>query len=132
MCTGIFNVLWFIVYGWWNGLFFLLLSILFAITIIGIPIAKSLYNFAYLVMFPFGKTIVRETDIKNDVSEARKVGGLIANIIWFPIGLVLAAYYFLCGIICFVTIIGIPEGIVCCRIATFVIAPIGAKVVSKD
>ena len=134
MCTGIFNLLWFIVYGWWNGLILLLLSVLFAVTIVGIPIAKALFQLAKLIAFPFGKTIVRETELKGseNVSEVRRIGGIIANIIWFPIGLALAVYFLFSGITLFISIIGIPEGIVCCRIAKFVIMPIGAKVISTN
>ena len=67
----------------------------------------------------------------DNVSVVRKVGGMILNIIWVPIGIVLAVIYLASGILSFISILGIPAGIVYCRSAKFVIWPIGAKVVSK-
>ena len=131
---GFFNLIWFVVFfGWAQALVFIVLAGIFAITIIGIPIAKSLLEFAKLSAFPFGKEVIKETELKgsDNVAETRKIGGLIVNIIWFPIGLILAICYLFLGLFCFITIFGIPSGIVFCRSAKFVIWPIGAKVVSK-
>ncbi len=130
---GLFNIIWFIIFGWWQALVYLVLAAIFAITIVGIPISKSLLQFAKLSAFPFDKEVIKETELKgsSNVSAIRKIGGLIVNIIWFPIGLILAIVYILAGIASFITIIGIPAGIVYIRSAKFVILPIGAKVVSK-
>ena len=130
---GLFNAVWFLLFGWWQALVYLLLSGIFAITIVGIPIAKSLLQFAKLSAFPFGKEVIKETELKGsgNVSTIRKVFGVIVNIIWIPIGIILAVVYIVSGIASFVTIIGIPAGVVYCRSAKFVIWPIGAKVVSK-
>lgn len=130
---GFFNFIWFLLFGWWQALLYLILSLLFAITIIGFPIAKSLLQFAKLSAFPFGKEVIKETELKgsDNVSVVRKVGGMILNIIWVPIGIVLAVIYLASGILSFISILGIPAGIVYCRSAKFVIWPIGAKVVSK-
>jgi uncharacterized membrane protein YccF (DUF307 family) len=104
-----------------------------AVTVIGYPIAKSLLHFAKLSAFPFGKEVIRETELKGkvNVSSTRKIGGIIANIIWFPLGLFLTLVYFLLGIIMFLTIVGIPIGIVYVRMGKFILMPIGAKVVTK-
>lgn len=128
------NVIWVILGGWITSLAFLLLGGLCCITIIGIPIGKALFQFAKLMIWPFGKVIVRETDIKGkeNVSAIRRVGGVIANILWLPFGIVSFISYIFLAIGCFITIIGIPLGIVWLKTSVFVIWPIGAKVVSKD
>jgi len=130
---GLFNVIWFIFVGCWSALCYLLLSGLFAITIVGLPIAKSLLQFAKLTAFPYGKEIIRETELKGaeNVSGARKIGGLIVNVIWFPIGLFLTCGYIFAALLCFITIIGIPVGVVFIRMGSFCLTPIGAKVVTK-
>ena len=130
---GFFNLIWFLIFGWWQALVYLILSGVFAITIIGIPIAKSLLQFAKLSAFPFGKEVIKETELKGEenVSTIRKVCGIIVNIIWLPIGIVLAVIYIVSGILSFITIIGIPAGVVYIRSSKFVVWPIGAKVVSK-
>ena len=130
---GLFNLIWFVFFGWINALLVIILSAIMAITIIGYPIAKSLFQFAKLSAFPFGKEVIRETELKGkgNVSSIRKIGGIIANIIWFPLGLFMTIIYFLLGIIMFLTIIGIPIGIVYVRMGKFILLPIGAKVVTK-
>ena len=128
----LFNIIWFIFFGWWQAITFFFLSILFSITIIGIPIGKACFNFSKLSAFPYGKAIVRESFIKDKVSIIRKIGGLILNIIWIPIGIIFSIMFIFSGIMVFFTIIGIPVGIVYVRMGKFSIFPIGCKVVGKD
>ena len=129
---GLFNLIWFVFIGAWQALIILFLSGFMAITIIGYPIAKSLFQFSKLSAFPFGKVVIRETELKgsDNVTSAKKIGGIVANIIWLPIGLSLAIIYLMVGIFAFFTIIGIPIGIVYVRMAKFLLFPIGAKVVT--
>ena len=130
---GLFNLIWFLVFGLINSIVYLVLSLIFAITIIGIPIAKSMLQFAKLSAFPFGKEVIRETELKGkeNVSGFRKIGGIILNIIWFPLGLILSLLHLILGIVAFITIIGIPIGVVYVRMSKFLLFPIGAKVVSN-
>ena len=130
--TSLFNLVWFVFFGAASAIMLLVLSAVMAITIIGWPIAKVLFNLAKLSAFPFGKEIVREATLnsKESVSTLRMVCGIIANIIWLPIGLFLAVCYGLLAIVAFCTIIGIPVGIVYVRLAKFIIWPVGAKVVT--
>ena len=131
---ALFNVVWFLVFGWASALLSLLLAAVMAVTIIGLPIAKALFNLAKLTAFPFGKRVVRETTLKaeGEVSKARVVGGMVANLIWLPLGLMLALVYVLLGFIAAITIIGLPIGIVYIRTAKFVVWPVGAKVVTAE
>ena len=78
---------------------------LMAINVVGFPIAKALFNLAKLVAFPFGKEVVRETELKaeGEVSDLRKGGGIILNIIWLPFGLCLSIAHLIMGIIAFFT-----------------------------
>ena len=130
---GLFNLIWFVFFGLINSIIYLALSLIFAITIIGIPIAKSMLQFAKLSAFPFGKEVIRETELKGkeNVSGFRKIGGIILNIIWFPLGLILSLLHLILGIVAFITIIGIPIGVVYVRMSKFLLFPIGAKVVSN-
>jgi uncharacterized membrane protein YccF (DUF307 family) len=127
------NVIWFIFGGAILALFWLIIAGIFAITIIGLPIAQACLEFAKLSAFPFGKEVIRETELKgiNNVSGIARVIYIILNIIWFPIGLVLTIAYFAYGIISFITIIGVPAGIVYVRMGQFLLFPVGARVVSK-
>lgn len=131
---GVFNVIWFVLFfSWLQSLIYLVLAGLFAITIVGIPLAKAFLEFAKLSAFPFGKEIIKETELKGEgsVSDTRSIGGTIVNLVWLSIGLILSIIHILFGIASFVTIIFIPVGVVYIRMGKFLLWPIGAKVVSK-
>lgn len=51
------NVIWFFIGSIWISLTHILLGIIFAITIIGIPFAKQHFKFAKLALSPFGKDV---------------------------------------------------------------------------
>ena len=124
------NIIWFICGGAALAIGWLVIALLFAITIVGLPIARACFEFAKLSALPFGKKIVRKEG-KGIISGISKVISLILNIMWFPIGLVMSFIYIIYGIISFITIIGIPVGIVYIRMAKFLLFPIGARVVDK-
>lgn len=129
---SLFNILWFIFFGWLNALIVLILSGFMALTIIGSPIAKSLLQFSKLSLFPYGKEVIREKNLKgksNALSVRKKIGGIFANIIWFPLGLFLTVAYLLLGIIMTLTIIGKPTGIVYMKMGKFILMPIGTRVI---
>jgi len=127
------NVIWFVFGGEFLALFWLAAAVFFAVTIIGLPIARACLEFAKLSAFPFGKEVIRETELKgvHNVSGIARFIYIILNIIWLPVGLFLTVVYFALGIILFITIIGIPAGIVFVRMGQFLLFPIGARVVSK-
>ena len=116
-CLG--NLIWFIFGGFWQGLGLTLAGILWCITIIGIPIGTQCFKFASLAFFPFGKEI--------------QYGGgtfsILANILCLLIsGIPLAAAAALNGILLCCTIIGIPFGLQCFKIAKLALMPFGATV----
>ena len=55
----IMNIIWIILGGIWICLSHIILGVLLAITIIGIPFAKQHFKLAVLSLTPFGKEIVR-------------------------------------------------------------------------
>ncbi len=118
-CLG--NLIWFLVGGFWQGLSWLLAGVLWCITIIGIPIGLQCFKFASLAFFPFGK-------------EVRYGGGavsMIVNLIWLLVsGIPLAIVAVLDGLVLCITIIGIPFGLQCFKMAKLSLMPFGAEIVS--
>lgn len=111
------NVLWFILIGLWSCILWALAGILWCITIIGIPFGKQCFKIAKFVTFPFGKTIKTNFDQHP-----------IANIIWLIFfGWENALGYAIAGIFFFITIIGIPFGKQCFKLASLALLPFGAK-----
>ncbi len=113
------NLLWFVLGGFFIGLGWTIAGIIWCITIIGIPWGMQCFKFAKLCFFPFGK----------DVEYGGGAGSLILNIIWLLIsGLPLAVDCLICGVIYCLTIIGIPFGKQCFKIAKLALMPFGATV----
>ncbi|MCY1152856.1 MAG: YccF domain-containing protein [Sphaerochaetaceae bacterium] len=131
--TALINLIWFVFGGFLLGIAWYIIGLFFYITIIGIPLGSVCFEFAKLSMFPFGKEVIRETELKGkqNVSSLKKVFHVIINIIWIPIGIIFTLAYLVLGIISFITIIGIPIGIVYVRMGQFLLFPVGARVVSK-
>lgn len=127
------NLIWFIFGGAILALIWLIFAGLFACTIVGLPLARAFFEFAKLSAFPFGKEIIRKSELKgsDNVSTLGRVISITLNIVWFPIGIMLTVIYLILGIISFCTIIGIPVGIVYVRMGKFLLFPMGCRVVSK-
>lgn len=116
-CLG--NLLWFIFGGFVMGISWTLIGILWCITIIGIPIGVQCFKFAGLAFFPFGK----------EVNYGGGVGSLLLNIIWLLVsGLPLALEAAGLGVFFCITIIGIPFGLQCFKIAKLALMPFGSTV----
>ena len=116
-CLG--NIIWFLCCGLWQGLSWVLCGVLWCVTIIGIPIVRQCFKFASLAFFPFGKEI--------------QYGGgtmsLLANILWLVIsGIPLATGAAVNGVLLCCTIIGIPFGLQCFKIAKLALMPFGATI----
>ena len=57
------NVLWFVLVGWWLALEHLIVGILLCLTIIGIPLGVASFKMAGAALVPFGKEIVKLSEL---------------------------------------------------------------------
>lgn len=111
------NIIWLLLIGLWTAIGYFFAGLIFCITIIGIPFGKQCFKLAKLVLTPFGKT-VRTNFGKHP----------IANIIWLILfGWEMCLGYLLAGLIFCITIIGIPFGKQCFKLATLSLTPFGAN-----
>jgi uncharacterized membrane protein YccF (DUF307 family) len=62
IASGIGNVLWFILCGWWLALGHLITGILLCITIIGIPLGLANFKLIPVSLLPLGRDIVPVDD----------------------------------------------------------------------
>lgn len=112
------NIIWFLFGGLWLGLSWALLGLLLCITILGIPLGTQCFKAAKLTFAPFGKHI--------DLHVGKHP---IANVIWaIFIGWEMALGYLLSGLLCCVTIIGIPMGLQAFKLTKLALLPFGASV----
>ena len=117
--TVLGNILWFICGGFFSALSWFFAGRLWCITIVGIPLGKQCFKFAGLARFPFGKA----------VNYGVGAGSLILNIIWLLVtGIIMAIGHALLGVLCCITIIGIPFGLQYFKLAKLSLMPFGATI----
>jgi uncharacterized membrane protein YccF (DUF307 family) len=124
------NLLWFIfgggVFAW---VLWMLLGLLLAVTIVGLPFAVAAFRIAGFAAFPFGKELIDG----RLIGEERIVGTGLANFLWIILaGLWLAISHALAGVACCLTVIGIPFGLAHFKLAGVSFAPLGKKSVPKE
>lgn len=113
------NFFWFILGGFWLGMAYILVGLLYCITIIGIPFGSQLIKIGFYTFSPFGC----HTDFR--VGQPGCVN-MVLNIIWILCGWVeIAIAHAIIGAILCITIIGIPFGIQHFKIAKLSLLPFG-------
>ncbi len=116
-CLG--NLIWFICGGFISGLSWLLMGVLWCVTIIGIPVGLQCFKFAELSFFPFGR----------EVNYGGGAGSFLLNVIWIIVtGLPLAIMSLVFGGLLCITIIGIPFGLQHFKLAKLALMPFGATI----
>ena len=118
MLKFISNLIWFIFGGLVLAIMWFILGLVLCITVVGIPFGIQCFKIARISLFPFGKKV------KTHFSEHP-----IANLLWFFIGGWLFTLIYLgFGILNCITIIGIPKGLYCLKIAKLALFPFGAEI----
>jgi uncharacterized membrane protein YccF (DUF307 family) len=62
--SAVANVLWFVLAGWWLALGHLITGAALCLTIIGIPLGIADFKMASAALVPFGRQIVRTSDLQ--------------------------------------------------------------------
>ena len=110
------NLIWFVLGGFISFISWIVIGVLWCLTIVGIPIGMQCFKFAVMAAAPFGREI--------RISESGT--SLVLNIIWMLLGgLALAAEEVILGIVFCLTIVGIPFGLQHFKLALF---PFGAEI----
>lgn len=131
------NVIWFVLGGAVTALIWLIGAVVFAVSIVGIPMTRAAIEMAKLSAWPFGREVVhiRELDGRGLDGATAITGtvGFVANIVWaLTFGLLLFLYYLAAGIVLCVTLIGIPFGLQSFKLAGISLWPVGRRVVTAE
>lgn len=131
--SAIGNLLWFVFGGLFMGLGWWFAGIICAITIVGIPWAKSCFVIGQFAFLPFGKVAISRVELNGVDDIGTGALGIAGNIlrlliagVWLAIGHVVTAFG------CFITIIGIPFGIQHLKLAGLALAPVGKTIVTIE
>ena len=129
----ILNILWFVLGGFLAGLGWILAGIIMAITIIGIPWARSCFVIARYTFWPFGYDLVSREDLTGQPDMGTGTLGTIGNVIWFVFaGWWLAVMHLTAAVALAISIIGIPFAWAHVKLALASLFPIGKTVVAND
>ena len=117
-CLG--NIIWFLFAGLWQGAAWFVSGLLWCVTIVGIPIGRQCFKFAELSFCPFG----------HDVAFGGGAVSFLLNVIWLIVsGLPIALTAVANGVVLCITVIGIPWGLQCFKLAKLALMPFGAEIV---
>ena len=112
------NFVWLLIGGLFEALSWVFIGVILCMTIIGIPWGKNCFKIASLAFAPFEK----EVDASFDEHP-------VANLIWMMfIGWEVCLAYITLGAFFYLTIIGIPLGKQCFKMAKITMTPFGASV----
>ncbi len=129
----ILNAVWFVMGGFIAGLAWILAGVIMAITIIGIPWARSCFMLARFSFWPFGYDIVARDKLYGREDLGTGALGTMGNVIWFVLaGWWLAVMHISAAIALAITIIGIPFAWQHVKLAIASLFPVGKAVVPTD
>jgi uncharacterized membrane protein YccF (DUF307 family) len=127
------NVLWLFTGGVWMAAGWLLAAVIMALTIVGLPWARSGLTIARYTLLPFGYSAVRRDDHYGREDLGTGLFGGIGNIIWFVFaGWWLALLHLMHAIALAITIIGIPFAWAHLKLAGLALWPVGKDIVPND
>ena len=130
MISALLNILWVVLGGFVMALGWWLAGLLCAITIVGLPWARSCFVIGRFSLWPFGQEAVNRQELNGRGDLGTGPLGLIGNVLWFVVaGWWLAIGHLTSALACFVSIVGIPFGIQHVKLAVIALAPVGMTVV---
>ena len=116
------NILWLVFGGIVIALIYYLVGLLMCITIIGIPFGVQLFKLGTYALWPFGHELVNAPGEPGCLS-------VVMNLIWVLCGWwEVALLHLVCGLLFFVTIVGIPWCLQHLKMAISSIFPFGKEI----
>ena len=117
------NILWLVLGGLLIALYYWIVGLVTCLTIIGIPFGIQLIKMGTFALFPFG----------HDVQPGPNDSGCLAilmNVIWILVGGVeIAMLHLFFGLLCCISIVGIPFGLQHFKMAFMALVPFGKVIV---
>ena len=127
------NIIWILFGGLWLALSWWITAIIMIVFIVTIPWAKAAFELGTFSLMPFGKTVIDRSEISGKKDIGTGTLGTIGNVIWLLLaGIWLAIANLILGALFSITIIGIPFGIQCFKLAKASLMPIGKQIVNID
>ncbi len=120
------NLIWLLFGGFFAAVGYFIGGLVLCLTIIGIPWGLQCFKLAGLVLWPFGKRVVSDSNDAGCLS-------ILCNIIWLICGgLYTALIHLVMGLILSITIIGIPWGRQHFKLMEISLLPFGKRIIDED
>ena len=127
------NIIWILFGGLWLALSWWITAIIMIVFIVTIPWAKAAFMLGAFSLLPFGKTVIDRSEVSGKKDIGTGTLGTIGNVIWLLLaGIWLSIANLILGALFSITIIGIPFGVQCFKLAKASLMPIGKQVVDID
>lgn len=127
------NILWIITGGLWLAAAWVIVGVVMAITIVGLPWARAAFMIAGYTLLPFGHKVVSRAEYTGRSDLGTGPFGFIGNLIWLLVaGWWLALGHLASAAVLAVTIIGLPFAWAHLKLAGVALWPIGREVVSAE
>lgn len=112
------NILWILLGGFLVSIMYFIAGLIMCVTIIGIPFGLQLMKLGCHALHPFGKSV----QVKPNLG----IGSTVFSILWIIFGWwEIAIVHFAFGVLCAITIVGIPFAKAHLRLALMSFAPFG-------
>ncbi|MDN4484406.1 YccF domain-containing protein [Demequina lignilytica] len=115
------NIIWFFFAGIGLWISYAAVGVIAFITIIGIPAGIACFRIGNYSIWPFGREVVRDPDAG--------AWTVVGNILWIPLGLILAIAHVVTAVTLAITIIGIPMAWANLKLIPISLTPMGRIVV---
>ena len=116
------NIFWLLLGGIIIALIYYVVALLMCITIIGIPFGVQLFKLGTYALWPFGHQMVDKPNEPGCLS-------IVMNLLWILTGWwEVALLHAIFGLICCVTIVGIPFGVQHFKMALASVFPFGKEI----
>lgn len=113
------NIFWLLLGGLIIALYYYLVGAIFCLTIVGIPFGLQLFKIGTFALYPFGREVTSGDNDNGCLS-------IFMNVLWILLGgIEIAFLHFSFGIVCCLTIVGIPFGVQHFKMGILAIIPFG-------
>ena len=129
----VLNILWIVFGGVWMALGWVIAGVLMAITVVGLPWARSAFTIARYALLPFGFRAVPRGLVTGHGDLGTGALGVFGNLVWFLLaGWWLALGHLVTAVALALTIIGLPFAWAHLKLVGLALWPIGRAIVADD